>query len=379
MKSATRRIRILHVLGGMVRGGVETWLMHILRHADRERFQMDFLVHTAQPCPYDDEVRALGGNIIPCLHPARPWTYARNFRRALAEHERYDIVHSHVYHYSGYVVRLARRAGVPVRIAHSHSVLMPGDAAKASRRLYLALTRRWIRRHATAGVAASGKAADALFGPAWRRDSRCRLLRCGIDLEPFRCGADRLAKMELQLPSDAFVIGHVGRFEEEKNHRFLLEITRKVVDAEPKTRLLLIGDGSLRTMIEQRAAEMGLRKQVMFVGLRPDVPRLLQSTLNVFVMPSVFECLPLAGIEAQAAGLRCIFADSITREVDIVPQLVNRLRLSDPVCAWANAVLAAREEVPHVTREEAFRAVWSSPFNIRNSAADLQRLYSTAR
>jgi len=380
MKSARRQIRILHIVGGMGRGGVETWLMHVLRHADRERFQMDFLVHTARPCPYDDEVRALGGNIIPCLDPARPWSYARNFRRVLAAQGRYDIVHSHVHHYSGYVLRLARRSGVPVRIAHSHLDVTPGDAAaNARRRLYLALARRWIRRHATSGLAASGKAADALFGPAWRSDSRCRLLCCGIDLEPFRSGPDRSVRLELQLPSDAFVIGHVGRFDEQKNHRFLLEITRKVVEAEPKTRLLLIGDGSLRATIERRAAEMALSKQVMFLGLRPDVPRLLQSALNVFVMPSVFEGLPLAGIEAQAAGLRCIFADSITREVDIVPQLVKRLRLSDSASAWANAVLATRKEVPPVTREDAFRAVWSSPFNIRNSAADLQRLYSTAR
>jgi|SRR6266550_4819351 len=171
MKRATRRIRILHIVGGMGRGGVETWLMHVLRHADRERFQMDFLVHTAQPCPYDEEVRALGGNIIPCLDPARPWSYARNFRRALAAQGRYDIVHSHVHNYSGYVLRLARRAGVPVRIAHSHLDSTPGDAAaNARRRLYLALARRWIRRHATTGLAASGKAADALFGPAWRRE-----------------------------------------------------------------------------------------------------------------------------------------------------------------------------------------------------------------
>lgn len=379
MKSATRIIRILHVVGGMGPGGVETWLMHILRHADRKRFQMDFLVHTAEPCAYDDEIRRLGGKIIPCLHPGRPHSYGRNFRRALAAHGRYDIVHSHVHHYTGYVLRLARRAGVPMRIAHSHVDVMPADiAAKPRRRLYLVLTRRWIRRHATTGLAASGKTADALFGPTWRRDPRCRLLRCGIDLEPFQSGADRSVRLELQLPSDAFVIGHVGRFDEQKNHRFLLEVTRKVVDAEPRTRLLLIGDGPLRAIIERRAAEMNLSKQVMFLGLRRDVPRLLQSALNVFVMPSLFEGLPLAGIEAQAAGLRCILADPITREVDIVPQLVKRLRLSDPVCAWANAVLAAREEVPQVTCEQAFRAVWSSPFNIRNSAADLQQLYSTA-
>ena len=117
----TSPVRVLHVLGGMNRGGVETWLMHVLRHIDRNRFRMDFLVHTVNPCAYDDEIHSLGSEIIPCLHPSRPWTYVRNFKRILREHGPYDVVHSHVHHFSGHILRLARR---PVSLPGSLIAIM---------------------------------------------------------------------------------------------------------------------------------------------------------------------------------------------------------------------------------------------------------------
>jgi glycosyltransferase involved in cell wall biosynthesis len=379
MKRAARRIRILHVVGGMGRGGIETWLMHILRHADRERFQMDFLVHTAQPCPYDEEVRALGGNIIPCLHPARPWSYAQNFRHALATHGKYDIVHSHVQHYNGYVLRLARRAGVPVRIAHSHVDVMPEDVAPSLlRRAYLATGKRWICFHATIGLACSGVAADALFGKAWRSDARLSLLYYGIDPEPFRADANGSVKAELGLPPDTFVIGHVGRFDEQKNHRFLLEIIHDIAKAEPRSRLLLIGVGSLQPAIKRRAAELGLASRVIFAGLRSDVPRVLRGAVDAFVMPSFYEGLGIAALEAQAAGVPSFLADTIPPEADVVPQLVKRLSLSQPAGAWATALLAARREPRPVSPAEALAAVERSPFNICKGVAELQQVYASA-
>jgi glycosyltransferase involved in cell wall biosynthesis len=375
---STRRIRVLHIVGGMGRGGVETWLLHVLRHINRERFQMDFMVHTAEPCPYDDEVRALGSRILPCLRPERPWHYAKNFRRILAAYGPYDIVHSHVHHYSGYTLRLAQHAGVPIRIAHSHNDAPPQDISPSPLRwVYLTIAKHWIRCFATIGLAASGKAAEALFGRQWQRSSFCRLLYYGIDLAPFRSRADPSIRAALQLCPDAFVIVHVGRFDEQKNHGFLLEIFRSVADADSRSRLVLIGDGHLRPAVEQRAAEMGITERVVFAGLRADVPRVLLGVANVFVMPSLHEGLPLAGLEAQAAGLPCVFADSITAELDVVPQLVTRLRLSDSSSDWARVLLAKRDQAPPVKQDEALEVMQASPFDILRSAAELARLYQT--
>jgi glycosyltransferase involved in cell wall biosynthesis len=371
------QIRVLHIVGGMVRGGVETWLMHLLRHIDRDQFQMDLMVHTTTPCAYDDEVRALGSRILPCLGHARPWIYARNFRRIIATHGPYDIVHSHVHHYSGYTLRLAQRAGVPVRIAHSHNDLSSSDYSPSPlRRIYLSTTEQWIRKHATIGLAASNQAAKALFGSEWRSGSPCRLLYYGIDLEPFRAPLDPTLRTTLRLPSDGFVIGHVGRFVEQKNHVFLLKIMHRVLRAAPKTYLLLVGDGPLRPAIERQVVEMGLTKQVVFAGLRSDTVQVLLNAMDVFVMPSLYEGLPLAGLEAQAAGLPCIFSDTITQELDLVPDLIQRLSLSTPASIWADCVLASRRSL--VSRLQGLKKLLDSPFNIANCVTRLEEIYQNA-
>jgi len=315
-----KALSVLHVVGGMNRGGVETWLMHVLRHIDRERFQMDFLVHTTQECAYDEEIRALGAKIIPCLHPRRPWIYARNFKRILREDGAYDVVHSHVHHYSGHVLRLAHQAGVPVRIAHSHNDTSALQAkARLLRRSYLALMKRWIARHATVGLAASRRAVADLFGRDWESDPRWRILYYGVDFTPFHADVDPAAvRAELGIPMDAFVVGHVGRFAEQKNHALLVDIATEATKWEPRTPVLLVGDGPLRPDIERQVAQAGLAERVIFAGIRPDVPRIMLGAMDLFLFPSLFEGLPLALVEAQAAGLPCVFSDVVSEEADVV-------------------------------------------------------------
>lgn len=372
-------IRVLHIVGGMVRGGIETWLMHILRHRDADRFAMDFIVHTAEPCPYDDELRQLGGRIHPCLTPLRPWQYARNFARIAAEAGPFDIVHSHVHQFNGFTLRAARQAGVPVRIAHSHVGTMPEDVAPGlARRLYGRTMRHLISRHATLGFAASEFAADTLFPAGWASDPRFRLLLYGIDTQPFHAGPDASVREELGLPGDAFVVCHIGRFEEQKNHAFLVEIAQELIALEPRTHFLLIGGGALRGAIEQRVRDLGLIERVHFAGLRPDVPRVLRSAADAFVLPSLCEGLGIVLIEAQAAGRPCVITDSIPHEVGVVPDLIVRRSLAEPASAWAASLLALHRHPPAVTPAEALAAVERSPFTIRRSVAELQSAYAAA-
>ena len=368
-------IRVLHVTGGMNRAGTETWLMHLLRNIDREQYSMDFLVHTAQPCAYDYEIAALGSRIIPCFPHTNPWLYARNFMRALKEHGPYDVVHSHVHHFSGLPLYLAHRAGVPVRIAHSHNdTTSPDGAAGPVRLAYLRLMEHFIRTNATAGLAASRKAAAALYGPDWESDPRWRLLYCGIDLEPFRQATDPAqVRAELGIPSDACVIGHVGRFHEQKNHSFLTEIAFEIAKREPRMRLLLVGDGPLRSQVEQKTAQLGLTGKVIFAGVRSDIPRLMLGAMDVFVMPSLYEGLPLVGIEAQAAGLPLLVSDTITDELTAVEQIVHRLSLNAPPAVWADTAL--RLCYLEKDRHEALRKIDASRFNITRSVSEVVRCY----
>jgi glycosyltransferase involved in cell wall biosynthesis len=375
-----RPLRILHVVGGMSRGGVETWLRHVLRNIDRDRFQMDFLVHTDKACAYDDEIRALGSRILPCLSPSRPLKYAREFRRILAEYGPYDVIHSHVHHYSGYVLRLAHSAGVPLRIAHSHNDTSALEAgAGLRRRVYLSVTGRWIARYAMAGLSASRLAAVALFGSNWESDPRWQSLYCGVDFSHFRQPADQTnLRAELGLPPDAFVVGHVGRFSEQKNHKFLIEIAAEIARREPNMRLLLIGDGTLRPEIEDIVNRSGLTEKVVFAGLRADVHRLMLEAMDVFLFPSLHEGLPLVGMEVQAAGVPSVMSDTITSEVEVVSELVQWLSLSQPASVWAEAVLSAREMRRKITQPEALAKMEQSPFNVQVSIRELERVYAGA-
>ena len=379
MRDKRYPLKILHVVGGMNPGGIETWLMHILRNIDRDRFQMDFLVHTIHPCAYDDEIRTLGSEIIPCPDPSLFWwTYDSNFTRILEKHGQYDIVHSHVHHFSGNVLRLAKQADISVRIAHCHTD-KSSLRAKAGwkRRFYLALMEWWIVRYANLGFACSREAAVDLFGSLWECDSRWQVLYCGIDLNPFREKVDPVAvRNQLGIPADAFVMGHVGRFNLPKNHKFLLQIAAEIAKYEPKMRLLLIGDGSLRQDIEQLTAKLGLSGLVIFAGLRSDVSQLMLGAMDVFLFPSLYEGLGLALVEAQAAGLPCIVSDTVPEEADVVKPLVQRLSLSQPPSWWRKIILSQRQKSNRaIACSEALSVVTNSQFNLDRSLKQLETIY----
>jgi glycosyltransferase involved in cell wall biosynthesis len=364
----------------MRHGGIEVWLMRLLRHFDRARFQIDFLCHTSEAGAHDDEARELGARLLPGPDwksiRRRPWAYGAHFRALLRQYGPYDAVHTHVEEFGGYVLRLAHRLGVPVRIAHGHFDRSLVYARYGwLRRGYLALMRRWLRRHATLGLGCSAPAAASLFGRGWEADPRWRLLYCGIDRDPFRAAVDPAAvRAELGLPAGALVVGHVGRFEEQKNHAFLVRVAAALKQRRPDARLLLVGEGSLRPAVEGQARDLGLGPATLFAGPRRDVARLMLGAMDVFVLPSLYEGLPFVLLEAQAAGLPCVLADGISGEADVVPPLLTRLPLSAPPADWAEAALraAAGRRPPGdgpLSRPE------EGPFDVQFCARQLAGLY----
>jgi glycosyltransferase involved in cell wall biosynthesis len=365
-------MRILHVLGKLDRGGVETWLVQLLEHVDRSRYQMDFVVHTTNPGAYDEQIRSLGAKIIPCLHTDRPIEYARHFREILSVHGPYDCIHSHVHHYSGYVLLLARMYGVPIRIAHSHTA-DPEEGAGSVRRAYLGFMRKLIAWNATAGITVSELAGDSLF-PSWRNDPRWLLVPYGIDIERFRNPGDSATMLAaLGIPPAAKVVGHVGRFVDVKNHQKILEIAKELCAADPNVHFLLLGDGPLRPKIEAEIASSGLGSRFTLTGNRPDVPQVLQSAMDAFLFPSKYEGLPIALMEAQLAGLSCVASDAITPESALNPLLVHWMSLSAPASAWADSLrkILASAEKPAV--EPAVR----KRLSIESCVCNLTQLYDS--
>jgi glycosyltransferase involved in cell wall biosynthesis len=362
-------------------GGVGAWVRDVLNYIDRGKYQFDFLVYGNSDYDYPEainqKVLSLGSNIIRGASPDHPYAFVRDFKRILRENGPYDVVHSHPHHFSGLILKIARQAGVPQRIAHSHTDFAPyrmkiGWLRRLSRRMMS----RWLKLYATGGLAASQAAAADLFGPRWRLDWRWRVLYCGVDLAPFQLAVNPVeVRAELGIPEDALVIGHVGALWEPKNHKFLVEVMAEVSRREPRTYLLLVGDGPLRPIITEQVAQSGLTEKVIFAGYRTDVPRLLRGAMDIFLFPSFFEGLGLALVEAQAAGLMCVFSDIVPQEADVVSTLVRRLSLALPASAWAEEILAAREARGIISQPQALAIVEQSPFNILTSVKELEEYY----
>lgn len=373
-----RKLRILHVVYRMNRGGVETWLMHLLKRIDRSRFQIDFVSHADTPGEYDGEIRSLGSRIYSCCHPANFARHRREFRRILSNHGPFDVVHSHDPMWDGVAMNIARRAGVPVRIVHSHNDIrqyLPGNPLK---RAYMHYAIRQGRSNATNGFACSGVAAASYFGEKWAKDPRWRIFYCGEDFSPFSEPVDRdEIRKQLGLPADAIVIGHVGSFRsDQKNHALILRIARELTLNEPSIRFLLIGEGALRPEMQRQAVESGLGESVIFAGSRNDVPGIMLGAMDLFLFPSKYEGLGLVAVEAQAAGLPCVFSRAVPAEAVVVPELVQYVSLDRPPEEWARVIREHFRSTRSCSRPEALARVEASLFNIGRGLANLEKIYS---
>lgn len=371
--------RVLHVVWQLNAGGIAHWLMNVLRHIDRTRYRLDFMVLRDEPCAFKDEIRSLGGEVITCPGHRNPWRFARRFAEMLRAHGPYDVVHSHVYNYSGFILMLAARQAIPVRIAHSHTDIRVEEAGRPLwRRLYLGLTMRWIRQSATARVGVSAGAVESLYGSAWRRDAGVRIIPPGLDFTPFGQPVDRAAvRRSLGLSANDLVIGHVGNYVWAKNHHFLIEVAACLARREPRARLLLIGDGLLNSDIDERVRALNLADRIRLIGPRDDVPRLMIGAMDGFLFPSHYEGFGLVLIEAQAAALPCVVATGVPEETQVIPELIRRLPLSNSPDAWAAAVLEgiARRTIP---QSEAYGRMLQSPCHIDKCVAALAEIYETS-
>jgi glycosyltransferase involved in cell wall biosynthesis len=366
-----KRTHVLHIVGAMNRGGVESWLMEVLRHIDRERFQVDFLVHSEAPGAFDNEVRELGSNIYRCPLNRNPFTYLWNFMRILRSHGPFDVVHSHVHYFSGITLLLARAGRVPARISHSHSAPTSDDSVM--RRAYTWIMSALVCQNATLKLAGSEESARSLYGRDWKTRSDTAIFYTAIDFSRFFGQRNvHLAREGFHIPIKALVVGHVGRFSTPKNHSFLLDIFSELKQINENACLLLVGDGVLRPEIEQKAAGLGILESIRMIGIRQDVPEILMDVIDVVCFPSLYEGLPIAILEAQAAHVPCIISDRITREVILTPKTVSALPLEVSAAVWARAIHLAYENRVDV---DDIQLLSSSMFSIQHSIPKLEAKY----
>jgi glycosyltransferase involved in cell wall biosynthesis len=371
-----RPLKILHTLGALNPGGVQVWLLSLLKALDTKKFQFDFCTLGSEAGSYAPEVQRHGAVVYRC--PQFPiYSLGRRFRNVLRE-GRYDAVHSHVHLFSGALLRWAQAEQVPVRIAHSHASY-DDNSDRPLRRYYRALMQGWIQRFCTHGLAASEIAGKELFSELWERDQRFRVLHYSVDLTCFQSpfNKDEIRK-ELGIPVYAPVVGHVGRCVKAKNHPFALNIAVEVLKLRPDIHFLFVGDGPLKAKIEEQSRAMRISPNVHFSGTRHDIHRLMRGCMDAFVFPSLWEGLPLAVLEAQAAGLRCVISNNITDEVVIVPDQVVRLPLTFGAGKWATTAIEAVNRGRFHT-QAAVKFMQETDFTIEHGLSLLLDIYSAGK
>ena len=358
--------RILYINGGIMhRGGIESYMMNYYRHFDSSRIQIDFVVHGFQSGVYDDEIQNLGGKIFHVAVKSKAPLKNAVQLKEIFQNYNYRIVHSHMDAMSYVPLKIAKQCNVPVRIAHSHNMQH--------------LTTNWLKfqlneqarknlpKVATHLFACSKEAGEWLFGR--KNEDRIQVVPNAIETSQFRFSQDLRIKIRKQLhfPKTAIVLGHIGRFDYQKNHIFLLDVFAEVYKRNPSFCLVMVGDGRLKAQMQSRAQELQISEGVRFVNACPNVYE-YYNAFDLFLLPSHFEGLGIVLVEAQTNGLSCLASTSVPAESNLTGN-VQYLSLRKET--WIKTILDTSTQ----RSESALQKVCLAGYEINDQARKLQHIY----
>ena len=362
-------IRVLHVIGIMNQGGAETMIMNIYRKVDRNKVQFDFVENENDGAFFDEEIRKLGGRIYHC-----PRFTGKNFLKYrkwwiefLEKHKEFSAVHGHIGSTAAIYLKEAKKNGL-VTIAHSHNI----DAKDRKQFIYNIFSHP-VRKIADYFFMCSIQAGRDRFGENVINDShKSFLIPNAIDTEQFRFNEKKRApkRNELGIKEKELLVGHIGRFAEQKNHSFLLDVFKEVTIMNPSSKLLLVGDGDLRQTIIEKIHDLDLDDKVIMVGTREDANELM-TAMDVLLFPSKYEGLPVTLVEAQCSGLPCVISDNIPEDSILIKDLVTVLSLNESSSIWAKQVLQSKPFI----RSESADQIKGTEFDVVKSTKWLEEFY----
>ncbi|HWT76045.1 MAG TPA: glycosyltransferase family 1 protein [Mobilitalea sp.] len=370
MESGNGPVKILFVNGNaMDRGGIEAFLMNYYRHMDRSKIQCDFIVHGDKEGIYNDEIEKLGGRIyhVP-MKSKHPILYQNTLRKIFSSGG-YRIIHSHLDAMNCWVLKIAKECGIPVRIAHSHNT---NHLTNNKLKLFInEYARKNITKYATHYYACSDAAGRWLYGDSWG-DEKSLVINNAIDFSLYEFN-DKLRKQYRQryrVDKD-FVLGHIGRFSYQKNHMFLLEVFARLHSERKDTKLVLIGEGENRKGIEEKITELGIAGSVLLLGSKSNAYDFYQM-MDLFLLPSRFEGLPVVAVEAQVNGLTCFMSENITKEVC----MTDRVKLIgiEQIEPWVEAIKNYMDNYS-ITGRKLKQIDLMNSYNIELAAKRLESLY----
>lgn len=368
MKKKKEPIRIAQIIGKWVGGGVEAVVMNYYRNIDKSRIQFDFICdNDSTNIPYE-EIEKLGGRVILIPPYQKVFKYHKELKKVLKEGN-YKIVHSHINTLSVFSLFAAKCAKVPVRIAHSHSTTNKKEKKK---NLMKQLLRPFAKMFATDYMACTEHAGRWMFGDKEFDKGNVYILNNAIDLSKFKYNKKirESKRKELNITNDTLVIGHIGRFVEQKNHRFLIEIFNEIHKKNKNSILLLAGQGPLMEEIKDKVKELHLTRAVKFLGQRSDVHELYQA-FDLFLFPSLYEGLGMVVIEAQCAGLPCVCSTTIPKIAKVTDR-VEFIDLNKSSSVWSEY---CNKLVYDNDRRDNSDLVRKNGYDIKSETKNLEKVY----
>lgn len=368
METKEEPIRIPQIVGKWLGGGIEAVVISEYLAMDKSKIQFDFICdEDSTNIPYD-LIEKNGGRVIIIPPYQKAFKYHKELKKVLKENN-YKIVHSHISTMSVFSLFAAKCAGVPVRIAHSHSTTNKKEKKK---NLMKQVLRPFSKVFATNYMCCSELAGRWLFGDKEYDKGNVYLLNNAIDLDKFKYD-EKLRKKkrkELGIKDDTLVIGHLGRFVAQKNHTFLIDIFNEIHKKNNNSVLLLAGQGPLMEDIKNKVKDLNLEDSVKFLGQRNDANELYQA-FDVFLLPSLYEGLPVVGVEAQASGLLCYLSDDMTKETKVL-DITKFMSLNNTPEEWADNIL---DDVKKYKRIDTSKEMTAKNFNIKEEAKKLEEYY----
>lgn len=358
----SKPIRVLHIVTTMNRGGLETMIMNYYRNIDREKIQFDFLEHRSEISDYDQEIEKLGGKIfrISALNPFSK-VYKNQLDMFFKEHN-YEIIHVHQDCLSTVALKIAKKNNIPIRIAHSHNSSQDKNIKYIIKLIY----KKGIKKYATSLFACGYQAGTWIF-----ETNNFLVMNNAINTKDFLFNTDIRNRIRTELNiENRFVVGHIGRFCEPKNHDFIIDVFNELLKINQNSYLILVGTGELEEKIIKKVHKLNLQNNVLFYGISQNVNELLQA-FDVFLFPSLYEGLPVTMIEAQASGIKCFISEKVPKET-IICDNVEILKLDDTPTQWA---LEMNKYCLGYERKNMFNEIENHHFDIVENAKWMEKKY----
>lgn len=345
--------------------GTETFMMNVLRYIDRRKFRVDFLIFSDLESDYSKEAEMLGAKIYRLPARNSGFGYYKSLNEFFREGCQYDVVHSCEGSLSSIApIYYAYKYEIPIRIVHSHNSNCKGFI----NRVLHTINRNFIPLLSTCNLACSSLAARHFFGKR-----NCAIVKNGVDTDRYKFNEERrrLFRERYNISPSTHVLGHIGRFDEVKNHDFLLDIFLEYKKRFHDSKLLLVGGGLLEGKINQKVKDLGIDGSVFFLGVRNDIPDIL-CAMDCFVMPSLYEGLPFVLVEAQTSGLPCVISNTINKDSKLTPYL-SFCGLKDDAGLWAEEI---KDKMGKNNRDEGVKYIEEQGFDILSTVKYLESLYA---